>query len=531
MDSSSPPPSTQPLPPTQPLTGAAVAQVDVPDTALWGRLFDPRGSLPEIAFTRGKTTYTLGRHTICDVVFDAPTISKTRFPSSRIARSSQDTGARHCQIELRHEDGDGYEVVVTDLSTNGTIVRLTPSFACGLFFVSDLPTPLVGARAQMNGQPIGRNKSSLMYHGDELKLPIPPDMPRARQPLYVYTHFGPANTDGGAAGVNAFFKKYQLSIVSVFLFFLPDVFASALVAGPTPRVRLLAMARAANTTRRIGRGAFGCVRRAIAIDDGDSYAVKIIQHRRLAPNEPAMFARELQIMQTVNHPGIVRCFDIYRDAATIFLVMELVEGGDLLELISDSSAGLPELDARHLTHDIVSAMSYLHGMRIVHRDIKPENILVSAAGAPSLRRRAKIADFGLAKIVTAATFLRTVCGTPAYLAPEVVSGLPGLSGSGLVDGMGRYDELVDSWSVGAVVYAMLTKSLPFHNTTPRTTAHGRPDRSAAFQRATGSRTVDWAPLANRTLHATSFIRALLQVDPRERMAMAAAVQHAWLAET
>lgn len=98
-------------------------------------------------------------------------------------------------------------------------------------------------------------------------------------------------------------------------------------------------------------------------------------------------------------------------------------------------------------------MAYLHAKGIVHRDLKPENVLVTR---PSPRRRAKIADFGLAKIIDGETFLKTACGTPAYLAPEVVLGYPGGEDwvAGVGEGRGKYNERVDSWSLGIVVYAM-----------------------------------------------------------------------------
>lgn len=98
-------------------------------------------------------------------------------------------------------------------------------------------------------------------------------------------------------------------------------------------------------------------------------------------------------------------------------------------------------------------MAYLHASGIVHRDLKPENVLVTT---PSPRRRAKIADFGLAKIMNAETFLKTACGTPAYLAPEVVLGYPGGEDAmaGVGEGRGKYNQRVDSWSVGVMVYTM-----------------------------------------------------------------------------
>lgn len=92
-------------------------------------------------------------------------------------------------------------------------------------------------------------------------------------------------------------------------------------------------------------------------------------------------------------------------------------------------------------------MAFLHDAGVVHRDLKPENVLVTASAVP--RRRAKIADFGLAKMVDEGTFLKTACGTPAYLAPEVVLGSPEN-----IRGGGRYTARVDSWSVGVMVFSM-----------------------------------------------------------------------------
>ncbi|KAK7043163.1 hypothetical protein VNI00_008517 [Paramarasmius palmivorus] len=241
----------------------------------------------------------------------------------------------------------------------------------------------------------------------------------------------------------------------------------------------------------LGRGSFATVFRAISKATGEWYAVKMIQESRRTGKEESCSAninlqREIAIMKELHHPNICELKDVFVcDNNDINLVIELVEGGDLLDYI--------------LTNKIHC---------VAHRDLKPENILLTKDVPP----RVKVADFGLAKVADSMTMLKTMCGTPAYLAPEVVRQTTDQG----------YDNLVDSWSVGVIVFSMLTGQSPFIED------EGQPDIRARIV----GRQIDWNTLLNGPIPTTAtcrdFIQLLLVDNPRERMTLTAALSHPWL---
>lgn len=316
----------------------------------------------------------------------------------------------------------------------------------------------------INGVRIGKGSHRLLEQGNELSFGAAQESSPEHDHRYMYRHFAnPENKLGD------FFDSYQLS-------------------------------------SELGRGAFASVRRAVGVKDGQMYAVKIIQQRRFDAGHTRMFEREMQILRSLNHPNVVQCFDIFPDPSTIFIVMEFVNGGDMLELILGSGGGLAEDICQSLTRDVCSAMDFLHNAGVVHRDIKPENVLVTT-GPP---RRAKVADFGLAKIVDSATFLKTQCGTPAYLAPEVV-----------LNETGQYTHTVDSWSVGVMVFSMLTMTVPFDD-------HDDNNDPVQLRRRIAERRVQWHLTEHKSPEAISWLRGMLDEDPVTRMDMHAALMHPWL---
>jgi len=167
---------------------------------------------------------------------------------------------------------------------------------------------------------------------------------------------------------------------------------------------------------------------------------------------------------------------------------------------------LGEVDSKHVTFQICDALAYIHSKGVTHRDLKPENILLTRQNPPIV----KVADFGLAKVVDSLTMLRTMCGTPSYLAPEVVK----------QNNAEGYDNLVDSWSVGVIVFSMLTNAGPFIED-----ENQRDIRARILDRK-----IDWNTLFNRNLseEAYTFIRGLLREDPLQRLSLTNALDHPWL---
>ncbi|TFY59338.1 hypothetical protein EVG20_g7828 [Dentipellis fragilis] len=269
--------------------------------------------------------------------------------------------------------------------------------------------------------------------------------------------------------------------------------------------------------QHLGSGSFASVMRARSLQTGEWFAVKIIHFSKLqkSSNMTAL-GREISILETLEHPNICNLYEVFRENnhSDIFLVIELVEGGDLLNYILKEQAdklrdgGLSEGISRHITRQICDAMAYIHSRNITHRDLKPEaSIYLARVGQFT---DCLVADFGLAKAVDSMTMLRTMCGTPSYLAPEVVN---------QVDASG-YDHLVDSWSVGVIVYSMLTGASPFEE-----------DSALPITDRIREREVNWRILTDTGASelAHDFIHRLLETDPKKRMTMPAALEHPWLA--
>lgn len=268
----------------------------------------------------------------------------------------------------------------------------------------------------------------------------------------------------------------------------------------------------------IGQGAFATVKKVIERSTGDSYAVKIINRRRAihAGGKGAMLGvnRELEILRKLNHPNIVRLKSFYEDVENYYLVMELVPGGDLMDFVAANGA-IGEDATQVITKQILDGIAYVHRMGISHRDLKPDNILIMQDD-PIL---VKITDFGLAKISDNATFMKTFCGTLAYVAPEVITGKYDLQQS--QDSPVNYSNLVDIWSLGCLVYVLLTSHLPFNGRT----------QTQMFQKIKSGEFHE-SPLNSYKVseEGRDFLKCCLQVDPRLRLTAEEALKHPWLSE-
>ncbi|OCH89053.1 kinase-like protein [Obba rivulosa] len=265
----------------------------------------------------------------------------------------------------------------------------------------------------------------------------------------------------------------------------------------------------------LGHGHFGQVHYAIHQRTGDACAVKIVPRNHLhAPQGSrswAVLEREINILRGLRHPNICEFKEAIYEENAINIVLEYVSGGNLDAYIGNSGC-LEESEAQRLTYQICDALAYVHAKGIAHRDLKPENILLTASNPAQI----KVADFGLAKAVTSVSQLNTMCGTPGYIAPEVV----------LHQHLETaYDCVIDSWSLGVVVFNMLTGRMPFRERTEPSAYASEP------QDPTDPSSIDWSLLSTYGVSAdgVQFVRRLLESQPRHRMSAADALRHPWLA--
>ena len=241
--------------------------------------------------------------------------------------------------------------------------------------------------------------------------------------------------------------------------------------GPLDAQQVQAIKMATGTTQRrveldydireeLGAGSIGKVYKAISRESGDHWAVKIISLRQLTTNigslSPDDILHEANILRDCAHPAIVKIGDVYWNDQNLCIVMQLVVGGDLFDRIL-KLASFSETDARGLMTNLLSALAYLHERGIAHRDIKPENILMRSTESNT---DVLLTDFGLAKFMAVGPqACQTFCGTPQYLAPEVLVKQQSIDDD--VDDMVRYDgAAADCWSTGVVLYVLLSGTQP-----------------------------------------------------------------------
>nr|QSH71649.1 CBL-interacting protein kinase [Hedychium coronarium] len=198
--------------------------------------------------------------------------------------------------------------------------------------------------------------------------------------------------------------------------------------------------------RTLGEGNFGKVKYARHVETGRSFAVKILDRKRIQSlNLDDQIKREIGTLKLLKHPNIVRLYEVSASKIKIYMVLEYVNGGELFDIIP-AKGQLSEKQGRHFFQQLIDAISYCHDMGVYHRDLKPENVLVDANG------NIKISDFGLSALpqhLGNDGLLHTTCGSPNYIAPEVLTN------------RGYDGARSDIWSCGVILYVLLTGYLPF----------------------------------------------------------------------
>jgi len=254
---------------------------------------------------------------------------------------------------------------------------------------------------------------------------------------------------------------------------------------------------------QVGKGAFGTVTIAEHRTLKQTRAIKKIPKKLVDKDELAasIARKEFDMLRSVDHPHVLRVYEMFEDDVACYIVTEMMEGGELYDRVVELNF-LSEEHAREITLQLVTAVSTLHSCDVVHRDIKPENILLdSKDGQPFI----KVCDFGFA-CVKPKEGMSEAIGTPYYVAPEVLSGK-------------RYDQKCDVWSVGVVVYVMLSGRTPFN--ADNLAAIAREIRACRY-------TFKFPEFDKVSPEALDFVRTCLQVDTELRPSMAEMLQHKWL---
>lgn len=171
-----------------------------------------------------------------------------------------------------------------------------------------------------------------------------------------------------------------------------------------------------------------------------------MQKAKLEREDEEALRTEVAILERMDHANIVRMRGVYDTPKTFYMVLELMTGGELFDRIV-SKGKYSEKEASDVVRNLADALHYCHQRGVVHRDLKPENLLYSDTTDAA---QIKIADFGLAKLLNQTQLMATACGTPGYVAPEILLGKP-------------YSDKVDMWSLGVITYILLCGFPPFYD--------------------------------------------------------------------
>ncbi|XP_075423155.1 serine/threonine-protein kinase 33 isoform X5 [Ascaphus truei] len=205
--------------------------------------------------------------------------------------------------------------------------------------------------------------------------------------------------------------------------------------------------------KKLGQGSFGVVIEATHKETDKKWAIKKVNREKAGSSAVKLLEREVTILKRVNHEHIIHLEEVFETPKRMYLVMELCEGGELKEILQRRKR-LSEMETRHIIHSLASAIAYLHKKDIVHRDLKLENILVKSINSINLDEmilNIKVTDFGLAVQkggVGSENMLQSTCGTPIYMAPEVINAHD-------------YSQQCDIWSIGVIMYMLLCGDPPF----------------------------------------------------------------------
>jgi len=256
--------------------------------------------------------------------------------------------------------------------------------------------------------------------------------------------------------------------------------------------------------KTLGEGTFGKVKYAVNSETNEAVAIKVLDKEKIQKqNMGSSVKKEISIMKMIKHRHVVQLLEVLASKTKIFIVLELITGGELFDKIV-SEGRLSEEKARGYFHQLINGVMYCHAQGVAHRDLKPENLLLDEQGI------LKISDFGLSAFYTGAEegasraeLLHTTCGTPNYVAPEVLAD-KGYEGWG-----------ADCWSCGVILYVLLAGFLPFDE----------PTMAALFAKIQAA---DFSYPSWFTDEVRSLLDNILVADPSQRYSMDQILNHPWM---
>lgn len=252
----------------------------------------------------------------------------------------------------------------------------------------------------------------------------------------------------------------------------------------------------------LGKGSFGKVYMASQVLTNRVVAIKCLE-KKLVREESRRnkIMHELLMIKTLSgHPNITQIYEVFENKKYFFFVMEYASGGDLLQKMKQDGK-LPEKEARGIFVQLLRGLKYIHGHKILHRDIKLDNILLTKIDG---QIKAKICDFGVSRFISSDEIITEQCGTPAYIAPEIIS----------KNGYSGYS--ADIWSLGVLLYAMVMGAMPFKAQNIDSLHLKIKERDCEMEDP------EVSP------EAIDLINSMLQVDPKKRISLSDIIEHEWL---
>ena len=259
--------------------------------------------------------------------------------------------------------------------------------------------------------------------------------------------------------------------------------------------------------RTLGKGSFATVKEGRHRDKGTLVAIKIVDKWMNSFHQSSL-EQEIETMMKVSHPNCLRLHEVYDQCEKTYLILDLATGGTVMDRIIALDF-FSEKQAAKVTRDVLNAVEYLHNIGITHRDLKPENLLYASNDPESkYYDTVKVADFGLSKYMGENVSMKTTCGTPNYMAPEVLNS----------DGFDGYGPEVDIWSVGVIIYTMLCGFQPFFEFST----------AALFQQIMKAEYSFLSPYWDQvSKEAKDLISTMLVVDRSKRLTAMQCLNHIW----